>query len=73
MIIGVILTIFLLTVFPVVFKQLKVTGYEVYTAKNVFERAWEIVNKLFQFGQIVRDTNVNPGTTSPTDYGSFSL
>jgi multisubunit Na+/H+ antiporter MnhB subunit len=39
MIIGIILTIFLLTVFPVVFSQLKVTGYEAYTAKNVFQRA----------------------------------
>jgi hypothetical protein len=39
MIIGVIMTIFLLTVFPVIFRQLKVSGYEVYTAKNVFERA----------------------------------
>lgn len=73
MIIGVILTIFLLTIFPVIFKQLKVTGYEIYTAKNVFERAGEIVNKLFQFGQVVRDTNVDAWNTSPTDYGSFSL
>jgi uncharacterized BrkB/YihY/UPF0761 family membrane protein len=59
MIIGVILTIFLLTVFPVVFRQLKVTGYEVYTARNVFERSGEIINQLFRFTQIVRDTNTS--------------
>jgi hypothetical protein len=62
MIIGVILTIFLLTVFPVIFRQLKVSGYEVYTAKNVFERAGDIINKLFQFGQVVRDTNTSGGS-----------
>jgi len=73
MIIGVILTIFLLTIFPVVFRQLKVSGYEVYTAKNVFERAGEIVNQLFKFGQVVRDTNTTPSNQGPTDYGNFSL
>lgn len=73
MIIGVILTIFLLTIFPVVFRQLKVDGYEVYTAKNVFERAGEIVNKFLKFGQVVRDTNANPSNQAPNDYGSFSL
>jgi len=77
MIIGVIMTIFLLTVFPVIFRQLKVSGYEVYTAKNVFERAWDIINKFFQFGQIVKDTNTNPSSRwwyqNPNDYRDFSL
>ncbi len=76
MIIGVILTIFLLTVFPVVFRQLNVSGYEVYTAKNVFERSWEIINKILQFSQIVRETNTTQSWSYQNrwwTYGDFSL
>lgn len=76
MIIGIILTIFLLTIFPVIFSQLKVTGYEVYTARNVFDRAGEIINKLFEFGKVVRDTNTTgtPSYNYDTDYSNdFSL
>lgn len=76
MIIGIILTIFLLTIFPVIFNQLKVTGYEVYTARNVFDRAGEIINKLFEFGKVVRDTNTGstPSYNYDADYSNdFSL
>ena len=78
MIIGIILTIFLLTVFPIIFQQLKVTGYQEYTAKNVFSRAGDIINQLFKFGQLVKDGNsaasqgYQYNTTQPNP-GNFSL
>ena len=57
MIIGIILTIFLLTVFPIILKGLKVTGYEEYNAKNVFTRAGDIIDQLFKFGKLVTNGN----------------
>lgn len=39
MIIGLIFTIALLFIFPLVFRVLEVQGYKVYTAKNIFNRA----------------------------------
>ncbi len=74
MIIGLILTIFLLTIFPVVFRQLRVSGYEVYTARNIFDRAGEIINQVFRFGQVVRDTNTGwSSPLNPSSPSNFSL
>lgn len=72
MIIGVILTMFLLTFFPILFEQLHVAGYELYTAKNIFARAGEILSSLLQLGDLVRQTQ----SASPAgidSYGSYSL
>ncbi|MBP6910261.1 hypothetical protein KBC03_01535 [Patescibacteria group bacterium] len=38
-IMGIIVTLVLLFVFPILFKQMKVTGYKYYTAQNIFDRA----------------------------------
>lgn len=48
MIIGIILTIFLLFVFPILFQMLNVQGYKNYTAKNIFSRAGEVIQTLFK-------------------------
>ncbi|MEI6673017.1 MAG: hypothetical protein WCL02_06970 [bacterium] len=44
MIIGVILTIILLFLVPLVLRLMKVPAYDVYTPVNVFSRAGELVN-----------------------------
>ena len=38
-IMGIIVTIVLLFIFPILFKQMKVNGYQYYTAQNIFSRA----------------------------------
>jgi hypothetical protein len=43
MIIGIILTMVLLFLFPYVFQFLSVPGYKVYTAQNIFQKAGEIL------------------------------
>lgn len=56
MIIGVILTIFLLFLIPVVLRWMKVPQYDIYVPKNVFSRAGELVNKLFNLGDIIKES-----------------
>lgn len=59
MIIGVILTIFLLVMVPVVLRLMKVPKYDLYTPINVFGRAGELVNGLFNLGNIVKQSQEN--------------
>jgi hypothetical protein len=47
MIIGIILTIFLLVMVPVVLKWMKVPAYETYKTTNIFNRVGELVNDAF--------------------------
>lgn len=56
MIIGVILTILLLFLVPLVLKWMKVPKYDVYTPVNVFSRAGELVNGLFNLGNIIKQS-----------------
>lgn len=56
MIIGVILTIFLLFLVPLVLKWMKVPKYDVYTPANVFSRAGELVNGLFNLWNIIKQS-----------------
>lgn len=79
MIIGVILTIVLLFLVPVVLRVMKVSKYEVYTPSNIFSRAGELVNGLFNLGNVIKqsqesnqyrgdlyyDTNWSTNTTLP--------
>lgn len=55
MVIGLILCLVFLFIFPLFFKKAKVTWYEYYTPKNVFLRAWEITKELFSITDIVRN------------------
>lgn len=56
MIIGVILTILLLVMVPLVLRVMKVPKYDVYTPVNVFSRAGELINGLFNLGNIVKQS-----------------
>lgn len=47
MIIGIILTIFLLMMTPVVLKWMKVPAYETYKTTHIFNRVGELVNGAF--------------------------
>jgi uncharacterized membrane protein len=76
MIIWVILTIALLTVFPLAFRQLEITWYETYTASNIFQRAWEILNGILQLGKI-SENPLNSGgwynNNAPSPSQDYSL
>lgn len=54
MIIGIILTIFLLLLFPTIFRLMNVPGYDKYTPQNVLNKAGEIVNWAFDLGNFIK-------------------
>lgn len=54
MIIGIILTILLLFIFPTVFKVMNVPGYLNYTPKNIFSKAGELINNAFKLGNFIQ-------------------
>lgn len=74
MIIWVILTVALLTVFPLAFRQLEITWYETYTASNIFQRAGEILNGILQLGK-TSSNSFNSGwfDNSPLSSQDYSL
>lgn len=49
-IMGIIVTLILLFVFPILFKQMKVSGYQYYTAQNIFDRAGLIIKRIMGIG-----------------------
>jgi hypothetical protein len=59
MIIGVVLTIVLLLLVPVVLRRMKVPKYDVYTPKNIFSRAGELINGLFNLGNVIKQSQTN--------------
>lgn len=59
MIIGVVLTIVLLFLVPLVLRFMKVPKYDVYTPINVFGRAGELVNGLFNLGNVIKQSQQN--------------
>ena len=59
MIIWVILTIVLLFLVPVVLRRMKVPQYDVYTPTNIFSRAGELVNGLFNLGNVIKQSQQN--------------
>lgn len=54
MIMGIFLTVFLLFMFPTIFKRVWLDNYEEYSAKNIFNKAWELLNKTLQIKDIVK-------------------
>lgn len=56
MIIGVILTILLLFMVPVVLRWMNVPQYDVYTPTNIFSRAGELVGGLFNLGNVIKQS-----------------
>jgi energy-coupling factor transporter transmembrane protein EcfT len=59
MIMGIFLTVFLLFMFPTVFKRIWLDDYEEYSAKNIFNKAWELLNKTLQLKDIVKESQEN--------------
>ncbi|MCX6825323.1 MAG: hypothetical protein NTY80_03795 [candidate division SR1 bacterium] len=59
MIIGVILTVMLLFLVPTVLRRMKVPKYEVYTPSHIFSRAGELVNGLFNLGNVIKQSQQN--------------
>jgi len=59
MIIWVILTVLLLFLIPTVLRRMKVPEYDVYTPSNIFSRAGELVNWLFDLGNIIKESQEN--------------
>lgn len=55
MVIGLILCLVFLFIFPILFKRAKVEWYEYYTPKNVFVRAGELTRELFSITDIIRN------------------
>lgn len=56
MIMGIFLTVFLLFMFPVIFKRVWLDNYEEYSAKNIFNKAWELLNKTLQIKDIIKES-----------------
>ena len=59
MIIGIVLTLVLLFVFPSVLKVLSVPGHENYTPKKIFQKAGEIVNGAFKLGNFIEESQLD--------------
>ena len=53
MVIGVIFTLVLLFLFPVLFEKLNIPGYEVFTARNIFAKVGELLSYFFEIGGLV--------------------
>ncbi|MFZ2151209.1 MAG: hypothetical protein WAZ12_02485 [Candidatus Absconditicoccaceae bacterium] len=56
MIIGIIFTIVLMFLFPMIFKWMNVKGYENYSAKNIFNRSGELIKYVFQLGDVIKES-----------------
>lgn len=59
MIIGIILTIVLLFLVPVVLKWMRVPAYDVYTTKNVFSKVWDLIRWAFDLWDIIQQSQQN--------------
>jgi len=46
MILWIILSIFLLFIFPIIFQKLQIPWYKVYTAKNIFKKATQLLQNI---------------------------
>ena len=56
MIMGIFFTVFLLFIFPLAFKRMWLEDYEEYSAKNIFNKAWELLEKTFQIKDIIKES-----------------
>ncbi len=56
MIMWIFLTVVLLFMFPLVFKRMWLEDYEEYSAKNIFNKAWELLEKTLQIKDVVKES-----------------
>lgn len=85
MIIGIILTIILLFVFPLIFKWMNVKWYENYSAKNIFNKAWTLIKWASNIGDVIKESqkdmqyrgqlyyDTDSESPLPEDYSDYSL
>ena len=80
MMIGVILVIVFLIIFPLFLKWVWVINYEAFTAPYIFAKVWYILNYLFSIGGVVQDFAVNqwwfnmsPTTTNSSTSSYYTL
>lgn len=59
MLIGVILTVVLLLLVPTVLRWMNVPDYTVYSPKNIFGKAWELLNSVFKLGNVLQKSQLN--------------
>lgn len=59
MIIGVVLTILLLFFVPTVLRRMNVPEYNVYSPRNIFNRAWTVITSVFKLGDVVKKSQEN--------------
>lgn len=56
MIIWIFLTVVLLFLFPLIFKWVWLENYDKYNAKNIFNKAWEIISHVFNIKDIIKES-----------------
>ncbi len=65
MILGVILTIVILFLFPVILSKAHFVGYETFNAQSIFNQATKIARAVLNFG---KDADTTYRQTKPTNY-----
>ncbi len=55
MILWILLTVMLLFIFPLILKWMKVPDSDTYNAKNIFNRAWEVIKWLTDMGNRLKN------------------
>ncbi len=80
MMIGIILTIVFLIIFPLFLRRVWVFNYEAFTAPAVFARVGQILNYLFSLWWIIQDfavtqggLNLSPSATPSTSSNYYTL
>lgn len=58
MIMWIFLSVTFLFVFPLIFKRVWLSNPETYTAKNIFNKAWEILKKTFQLKDVIKESQL---------------
>lgn len=67
MILGVILTVIFLFIFPIIFKKIQLPGYELYSANNIFRQASYLIKSVFGFSKEAVIEYQNDTSTANTD------
>ena len=56
MIMWLFLSVILLFIFPMIFKWMKLDNYDDYNAKNIFNKAWQILNYIFNLKDLIKES-----------------
>ncbi len=75
MLIGIILVIVFLILFPLFLRRVWVTEYQAFSAPAIFWRVWELLNYIFSLWWVIQDYtsdqwwfNLSPVSSSSTTY-----